>query len=43
MEHWRSEKQCDLACKSYKKDIIVVEYSQLKKEVNNIAFNHSRG
>ena len=28
-----------LLAKSYKQDIIVVEYSQLKKEVNDIAFN----
>ena len=28
-----------LLAKSYQQDIIVVEYSQLKKEVNNIAFN----
>ncbi len=28
----------DLAS-SYEKDVIVVEYSQLKKEVNDIAFN----
>ena len=28
-----------LLAKSYKQDIIVVEYSQLKKEVNSIAFN----
>jgi arabinogalactan endo-1,4-beta-galactosidase len=32
----------DLA-KRYKKDVIVVEYSQLKKEVADIAFNVAEG
>lgn len=33
------ENNVTLLAKSYKQDIIVVEYSQLKKEVNDIVFN----